>query len=249
MAQSAGGRRAGPLFLQSKVPTKLRLARLAAAALASGAAVAGAAGCGGSHPRPAALRLERADLVLLVHTLQRLQAPASGEDAATRAVWPTLAEGLPHSPSPALLPLLSVADRRAAAIALPAVVRAEGALTGPAAGIAGLLKAYTRLTQRGWQYTTAALAAESGSALPRGGGAATPAAARFLRSNSVLYIYCIYDGHYDLSLIGKALPNAYRTLGGAPAFGGSLTRAQVEGLARAYTQTRLTPHPSANLVA
>ncbi len=238
----------GPLFLQSKVATKLRLARLAAAALASGAAAAGAAGCGGSHPRPAALRLERADLVLLAHTLQRLQAPTSGEDTATRAVWPALAGGLPRSLSPALLPPLSVAERRATAITLPAVVTTEGALTGPAAGLAGLLKAYTRLTQRGWQFTAAALATESaGSALP-GGGMATTQAARFLRSNSALYIYCIYDGHYDLSLIAKALPNAYHTLGGAPAFGGSLTQAQVDALARVYSHTRLAPHPPPGLV-
>jgi hypothetical protein len=217
--------------------------------LVSGAAVVGVAGCGGSHPRPAALHLERADLVLLAHTLQRLQAPTTGEVAATSAAWPVLAGGLPRSPSPALLPLLSVAERRATGIALPAVVTTEGALTGPAAGIAGLLRAYTRLTQRGWQYTAAALATESaGSALPGVGGATTPAAARFLRSNSALYIYCIYDGHYDLSLIGKALPSAYHKLGGAPAFGGSLTQAQVEGLARAYSHTRLTPHPSPGLV-
>jgi hypothetical protein len=164
-------------------------------------------------------------------------------------VWPALAGGLPRSPSPALLPLLSLAERRAAEITLPAVVTTEGALTGPAAGVAGLLKAYTRLTQRGWQFTAAALVTESaGSTLPGGGGATTPAAARFLRSNSVLYIYCIYDGHYDLSLIGKALPSAYHALGGEPAFGGSLTQAQVDGLARAYSHTRLTPHPSRGLV-
>jgi hypothetical protein len=65
----------------------------------------------------------------------------------------------------------------------------------------------------------------------------------------VLYIYCIYDGHYDLSLIGKALPNAYHKLGGPPAFGGSLTQVQVDSLVRAYSQARLTPHPSPNLVA
>ena len=127
------------------------------------------------------------------------------------------------------------------------MVTTEGALTGPAAGLAGLLKAYTRLTQRGWQFTAAALATESaGSGRPGGAGAATRAA-RFLRSNSALYIYCIYDGHYDLSLIGKALPNAYHTLGGAPVFGVSLCTAQVDGLARAYTHTRLTPHPSPGL--
>ncbi|MGH2855750.1 MAG: hypothetical protein ACRDLF_16370, partial [Solirubrobacteraceae bacterium] len=62
-------------------------------ALAAGAVAAGATGCGGHHPRPAALRLERADLVLLAHALQRLEAPTHSEVAAARAVWPVLANG------------------------------------------------------------------------------------------------------------------------------------------------------------
>jgi hypothetical protein len=251
------------------------------AALASGAAVAGAAGCGGSHPRPAALRLERADLVLLAHTLQRVQAPAGSEVAAARAVWPALAGGLPRGTSPTMQLRLSAAERRAAALTLPAFVTTEGSLTGPAAKLGGMLRAYVRLTQRGWQYTAAATAvapgARGGRAAPVGrsearrgtsgpgrgrtaasgtptgaggrSGGATTSAARFLRSNAALYIYCIYDGHYDLSLIGKALRDAYHTLGGAPAFGGSLTQAQVEALAGAYSipSTRLTPHPPPSL--
>ena len=65
-----------------------------------------------------------------------------------------------------------------------------------------------------------------------------------------LYIYCVYDGHYDLSLIGKAVQSAYRKLGGAPAFGASLTQSQVEALARAYSipAVRLEPHPAPGVV-
>jgi hypothetical protein len=200
-------------------------------------------GCGGAHhPRPAALRLERADLVLLAHTLQRLEAPTGGEAAAARAVWPALAHGLPRSLSPAQRLALATAGRRAAALALPWYVTTEaGGLTGPATTVGELLKSYAGLTPRGWRFIAAALAAESrGPALP---------ASRFLRANAGLYIYCVYDGHYDLSLVGKALRSAYRKLGGAPAFGRSLTQSQVEALARAYSipAGRLTPHPPVGL--
>jgi hypothetical protein len=124
-------------------------------------------------------------------------------------------------------------------LALPRFVTTEGGLTGPAAGIGALLKYYIRLTQRGWRVTaiaTTPLARRS---------AGRAAAMRFLRANSGLYIYCIYDGHYDLSLIGKKLQDAYRKLGGPAAFGATLTAARVEALARAYSipATRLQPHP------
>ncbi len=294
MAQSAGGRLAetgmraegeclpasvGPLFFQSRVPaTTVRLARLAVAVLASGAAAVGAAGCGGPHPRPAALRLERADLVLLAHTLQRLEAPVRGEVGAARAVWPAVAGGLPASLSPAMRLAIAAAERRAEALAPPwYVTTEEGGLTGPAVIVGGLLKSYAGLTRHGWQYIAAALAAESaapaqgagktaargaaasetlGAGSAQGGGTTagrgkgtTAAAARFLRANAGLYIYCVYDGHYDLSLIGKSLQNAYRKLGGAPRFGGSLTQGQVEALARAYSipSSRLTPRPPPGL--
>ena len=43
----------------------------------------------------------------------------------------------------------------------------------------------------------------------------SPASARFARENVALYIESVYDGHFDLAQIGKKLPAAYRTLGGA----------------------------------
>ncbi len=178
--------------------------------------------------------------MLLAHALQRLEAPTHSEVAAARTVWPTLARGLPRGSLPPTTALaLAAAEHRAGALALPWYVTTEagGGLTGPAVAVGGLLKAYAALTPRGWRFIAAALA--PGSA----------AAASFMRANAGLYIYSIYDGHYDLSLIGKALHDAYRKLGGAPAFGALLTPGQVEALACAYSipATRLAPHPPAGL--
>ena len=75
----------------------------------------------------------------------------------------------------------------------------------------GLLKAYAVLTQRGWRFLAAALTNQTTAR-----GRTTTAAAQFLRANAGLYIYCVYDGHYDLSLVGKALQDAYRKLGEGP---------------------------------
>ncbi len=216
----------------------------------------------------------------LAHTLQRLQSPTAAEVAAARAAWPSLAGGLPSAPNPSLRVKVAAAERRAVALTLPAEVTTEGSVTGSAAELADMLKSYVRLTQRGWQYLAAALHAGSGIAVthakahahqaasragggaasaPGGGGgaavapdgAASTAAARFLRANAALYIYCVYDGHYNLSLVGKVVQSAYRKLGGAPAFGASLTPSQVEALARAYSipAVRLEPHPAPSVVA
>ncbi|HWX46262.1 MAG TPA: hypothetical protein VNY52_13200 [Solirubrobacteraceae bacterium] len=212
--------------------------------LASGAAAAGAAGCASHHPKPAALRLERTDLVLLAHTLQRLKGPATAEVGAARVVWPTLAGGVPPRASPALRRGVAAATRRARALGLPGFVTTEGGLTGPAAKLGGMLKAYVVLTQRGWEHL--AVTPPVGAARPASTpSAGSPSVAHLLRANSGLYIYSVYDGHYDLSLIGKAIQGAYRALGGAPAFGAALTPGQVAALARVYSiaSTRLAPHP------
>ncbi len=175
--------------------------------------------------------------MLVAHTLGQLEASTHSEVAAARTAWPALAHGLPRNPSPATRLATAAAAHRVGVIALPGYVTSEaGGLTGPATALGGLLKAYAVLTQRGWRFVAATLAAE-------------PAAAQFLRANAGLYIYCVYDGHYDLSLVGKALQDAYRKLGGPPAFGGSLTQRQVETLARTYSipATRLAPHPPTGL--
>ena len=46
-----------------------------------------------------------------------------------------------------------------------------------------------------------------------------------------LYIESVYDGHFALAQIGKQLAAGYAKLGGATAFGRSLTPAQVQQLA------------------
>lgn len=169
----------------------------------------------------------------LAHTLHQLHTPVAAEVAAAHVPWPSLAGGFPRAVAPALRVEVAAVERRAAALTLPAEVTTEGSVTGPAAELAGMLKTYVRLTQRGWQYLAVALGAGPGST------------ATFLRTNAPLYIYCVYDGHYDLSLIGKAVQSAYRELGGPSAFGASLTSSQVEALARAYSiaAARLAPHP------
>jgi hypothetical protein len=199
-------------------------------------AVVAFAGCGKHAPRAAALRVERADLVLMARALRQLEGPVHGEVAAARAVWPALVGGLPHDASRATQLQIATASARAGTISLPRFFDVEGSLTGPAAQLSALMKDYARLTQRGWPV----IAAAAGTKELR-----NPSAASFLRANSGLYIYCIYDGHYDLSLIGKKLQDAYGKLGGPRAFAGALGSGEVEALARGYSieATRLARHP------
>jgi hypothetical protein len=109
-------------------------------------------------------------------------------------------------------------------------------LTGPAAGIAGLYENYERLAERGWRLTAAGIATILDG---------SPAAARFARENAALYLDAIYDGHFDLSLLGKSVASGYTKLGGPSAFGARLTQSQVNALAAAYSipAVRLAPHP------
>jgi hypothetical protein len=225
--------------------------------LAALGAVFALAGCRARAPQPAALRVERTDLVLVARTLQGLEGRVHAEVAAARSVWPTLARGLPATMTPATQRGIAAAASRAGTLALPTFVTIEAGLTGPAAGIGGLLKHYAILTRRGWRFIAAATAtsrADASGAGPTGAngphrtsstGASGTNGAGFLRANAGLYIYCVYDGHYDLSLIGKAIVADYAKLGGATAFGAELTAARVAALARAYSVTavRLTPHP------
>jgi hypothetical protein len=194
------------------------------------AAAAALSGCGSHQPQAAGLRLERADLARLGSALRQLESPVHAEVAAARTAWPALAGGLRPANTPGTSRAIARAAVRAEAVALPAFVLAEGGLTGPAAGVGGLLKSYTALTRRGWQFLAAA------SRTNRAG---------FLRANSGLYVYCVYDGHFELSVLGKKLQQAYRKLGGGGAFGATLTPAAVEALASAYSSTvRLEPHPA-----
>ena len=146
------------------------------------AAAAALSGCGSHQPQAAGLRLERADLARLGSALRQLESPVHAEVAAARTAWPALAGGLPTGDSPGTSRAIARAAVRAEAVALPAFVLAEGGLTGPAAGVGGLLKSYTALT-----------GAAGSSSPPR----ARTNRAGFLRANSGLYVYCVYDGHFE----------------------------------------------------
>lgn len=75
------------------------------------------------------------------------------------------------------------------------------------------------------------------------------AAARFARANVDLYIESVYDGHFELAQIAEKLHKSYENLGGPTAFGESLTPAEVNALAAAYSEAsaRLRPHVGARL--
>jgi hypothetical protein len=222
----------------------LRLAALLLA-LSGVAGTAGLlAGCGGTGntSTPAAERLQREDLVAVSHDLRQSEGSAGGEMAAARIAWPLVANGLPAEIPPATRPALSTASAAARAIVLPPLMSEaqSRSLTGPAAGITGLFRTFSGLTERGWTLTGAAADEIEGG---------SPAAARFARENVALYIDSIYDGHFDATLIGKSLLAGYKKLGGAAAFGGALTQAEVDALASAYSPAteRLHPHPGVKL--
>lgn len=157
--------------------------------------------------------------------------------AASRGAWPLIAGGLPRALPPALQGAVEKASASAKAVPEPPFMRNAGELTGPAAGIAGLYESYERLAERGWRLTETAIGAVVSGA---------PGVASFERENSSLYIDAIYDGHFDLSLVGKDLASAYEQLGGAGAFGATLTQSEINALVAAYSipAVRLEPHPS-----
>jgi hypothetical protein len=198
------------------------------------------AGCGSTSKQstPAALKLQREDLAAVARALKSTQAPVGAEVTVTKAAWPLIANGLPANTS-ALTGSgrVTQATEAAARLRLPALFGEAPArsLTGPASQLVGLFRSYALLSVRGWKLLEAGLAQiESG----------TPAAARFARANSPLYIGSIYDGHFTLAQVGKKLLAAYDKLGGAPAFGTALTQAEVDALARTYSEAsdRLHPH-------
>jgi hypothetical protein len=186
-----------------------------------------------------ALTLQRQDLVAVSRVLRGSETPAAHELAATRTAWPLVANGLPADPR-ALARPVAAAGASAARVKLPALFQEAPAasLTGPASGLAGLFRTYAGLATRGWQQIGAAVAE-----IDHG----TPAAARFARENSPLYIESIYDAHFSLAQIGKQLERAYTMLGGAAAFRRSLTQAEVNALAEAYSEAAYRLHPHAGV--
>jgi len=210
--------------------------------LGAGAIAVGGCGGGGVLASSAGLRLQREDLLVVSHALQRVQGPVAAEVAASKAAWPHVADGLPANPSTVSRTPIQTATEAAARLKLPAVFAEtrSATLTGPASGLAGLFRSYSGLALRGWQLIGAAIdQIDHGSA----------AAKRFARANVALYIESVYDAHFSLAQIGKGLLSGYRKLGGARVFGATLTQAEVDGLAAAYSEAsdRLHPHVGVRL--
>lgn len=158
--------------------------------------------------------------------------------ASSRAAWPLISNGLPSTLGPALRSAVTTASATANALPEPSFMAHAQELTGPASGIAGLYESYDRLAERGWRLTETTITAIAGG---------TRQVASFARANSPLYIHSIYDSHYNLSLLGQRLTEGYARLGGPSAFGSSLTQAEVDSLASAYSisAARLEPRPGA----
>ena len=212
------------------------------------------AGCGSgssSHAQSSReLALERAQFEQVSSQLSSLQVAVKREVAASRVAWPSIAGGLPQTLKSGLHTAVGAANARAKALPEPLFLADARKLTGPASGIAGIYENYEQLAQRGWNLTEAATqtiaSADSAATNATAASTGTSAQASFERANSPLYIDAIYDGHFDLSLLGKSLASGYEKLGGPEAFGATLTRAQVDALAGSYSipAVRLEPHPA-----
>ncbi|MCW3020211.1 MAG: hypothetical protein JWN10_2519 [Solirubrobacterales bacterium] len=208
----------------------------------AGAALA-IAGCGaGPHATAPESRLERADLVVVARALSAEGPAVQSEVQATKAAWPLIIDGLPANIRKLPRTPLRIAGERASALRLPSVFEEHHAasLTGPATSLAGTFRNYYLLTGRGWRLIGAAI--EQSERGPR-------AAASFARANVALYIESVYDAHFALAQIGKQMPIDYERLGGAAAFGSSLTPSEVDALARSYSEAndRLQPRARVRL--
>jgi hypothetical protein len=178
----------------------------------------------------------------LCRALKNIEGPVANEVAATKSAWPQIANGLPRDAVTIARSPIAAAEASAARIKLPPLLQETQAavLTGPAAPLAGLFRSYVLLATRGWKLIGAAIdQIEAGP----------PASARFARENAPLYIESIYDGHFTLAQIGKKLLAGYRALGGAEAFAGILSQAEVNALASSYSEAsdRLHPHVAVRL--
>jgi hypothetical protein len=216
----------------------------ALALLLSGVLIA--VGCGGgtatTSSSPAALRLQREDLIAVGHALQSVEQPITREVAATRTAWPLVANGLHPRALAEARPPITTAAESAARIKPPGLLEESQAasLTGPASQLAAQFSTFNGLSSRGWQLILAAI-----NSIERG----SPQSARFARENVALYIDSVYDGHFSLAQIGKKLLSSYRVLGGQAAFGTALPQAEVDALANTYSEAadRLHPHVGVRL--
>ncbi|HEX3391872.1 MAG TPA: hypothetical protein VHS55_04865 [Solirubrobacteraceae bacterium] len=207
-------------------------------------AIAGC-GTGGSEISRREYALERAQFEQVADELREVQGAVHREVSTSRAVWPLIYNGLPTRMSTRLQSGVKAASDVAGALPAPRFMAQQATLTGPASGIAGLYEDYDRLAERGWRLTETTVSGIASG--PR-------SVADFVRSNSPLYIDSIYDGHFDLSLIGKKLLDGYEKIedlskeqkfAGIGGFGASLRQREVQALAAAYSipAVRLEPHP------
>ena len=211
--------------------------------LAAGAITLALAGCAGSHKAtPASLALQRADLVDVSRQLIDVEPVVHTEVAATKRAWPHIDNGLPPHSGPTARALIRIATQRAAAVGDHGIFQESksASLTGPGAGIASAFRGFSSLASRGWTMIDAAVQQIAH---------ARPAAARFASANVGLYIESVYDSHFALAQIGKAVLDSYKKLGGPEAFGTALTQGEVERLAGVYSEPsdRLYPHETVKL--
>ena len=168
--------------------------------------------------KAADLALRRLDLVFVSHALEHAEASIQLEVNASRQPWSLIAHGFPSKIGDSLRGQVSVASSRASSIRAPGfmvsvpgpIMLQKPRLTGPAAGVAGLFQSYASLSRHGWKIIGTVL-----DGLRTG----QPQGTHFLRDNADLYLSCVYDGHFDLALIGKSLLYAYNQLGGSKQFG------------------------------
>jgi hypothetical protein len=208
--------------------------------LVVGAALA-IAGCGsGRHATAPESRLEREDLVVVAHALAAKEPAVQSEVQATKAAWPMIIDGLPADIHKLPSAPLRIATERASALRLPSLFEEQNAasLTGPATALAGTFRSYYLLTGRGWRLISAAV--EQSEHRSR-------AAANFARANVPLYIESVYDAHFALEQVGKQIPIDYQRLGGAGAFGPSLTPSEVNALAQSYSEANDLLKPRARV--
>jgi hypothetical protein len=188
------------------------------------------------------LHVERADLVIAAQELTQAEGSFRAETTTARRAWPSIAQGLPSPITPDVKAAVAAAADGAGRLVEPPFTVKANELTGPASGIAALVRSFRGLAQHGWTLLDATIT---------GFEHAAPANVRFLRANAGLYVASVYDGHYALAAIGHTLQKAYVKLGGPDGFGSTLTQAEVDGLERAYSPGafRLEPAPPKGLGA
>jgi hypothetical protein len=194
------------------------------------------AGCGSKKPATGAgIRLQREDLAAVASALSQAAPRALAEAAATKAVWPLVAGGLPADLDVEGAARIAAASRAAHAVELPPLFTELTAktLTGPGVGIANAFRSFLELSRTSWQMIVYTLTAERGGGEP----------GRFARANVALYIESVYDANFGLAQIGKNLMKGYEQVGGPAAFGETLSAGEVRRLASIYSEPNFRLHP------